>query len=261
MLLIEPPRSQADIHFSVLGIPVRVHPFFWLVTIVLGIHPNMRGRQAVIFLFLWIGVVFVSILIHELGHALMARRFGWQPWITLHSFGGLASYRPTYDDPKKQILISFAGPAAGFVLAAVIVAVLWVSGHPVYFGWGAPTGIRWTIAPEPSNPNLYFLVHQLLFVNILWGLVNLLPVYPLDGGQIAREALTMRSPRKGMIKSLWLSVFTGAAVAIIALLSLPKPFFIVLMFGYFAYINYRILQEYRGRGGYGGYGGYGEGRW
>ena len=261
MLLIEPPRSQADIHFRVLGIPVRVHPFFWLITLLLGIDPNMRGRQAVIELCLWIAVVFVSILIHELGHALMARRFGWQPWITLHGFGGLASYRPTYDDPKKQILISFAGPAAGFLFAAVIVAILWLTGHPVYFWLGGRLGISWWIEPQFSNFNVIYLVYQLLFVNIFWGLINLLPVYPLDGGQIAREALTMRSPREGMIKALWLSVGTGVAVAVFALVTMPKPFFIVLMFGYFAYLNYRILQEYRGRGGYGGYGGYGEDRW
>ena len=260
MLQIEPPRSQADIHFRVLGIPVRVHPFFWLITVLLGVEPDMRGRDGMIELLLWIAVVFVSILVHELGHALMARRFGWEPWITLHGFGGLASYQPTYDDPKKQILITIAGPAAGFLLAGIVLALLAVAGRPIYFYLGGPLGFRWS-PPEFENFNLVLLVHFILSVNIFWGLMNLLPIYPLDGGRITREVLTMRDARQGMIASIWVSIVAAILIAVLALFRLDRPLFPALMFGYFAYINYQILQAYTGRGGYGGYGGYGGDRW
>ena len=110
MILNEPPRSQYDLNFSLLGIPVRVHPLFWLVAVLLGI----RGNEDPVPILIWVGVVFVSILVHELGHALTARWYGWEPWITLHSFGGLASYRPTFHDPTSRIVITLAGPGAGF---------------------------------------------------------------------------------------------------------------------------------------------------
>src|ERR1043166_8856978 len=84
-------------------------------------------------LMIWVAVVFVSILIHELGHALVARAHGWQPWITLYGMGGLASYQPTRHDTRSQILISAAGPAAGFAFIAVILAIVHASGHRVHF--------------------------------------------------------------------------------------------------------------------------------
>lgn len=260
MLQLEPPRSQADIHFRVLGIPVRVHPFFWLITVLLGVDPDMRGREGMIELLLWIAVVFVSILVHELGHALMARRFGWEPWITLHGFGGLASYQPTHDDPKRQILITIAGPAAGFLLAGIVIGILALVGRPIHFYLGGQLGFDW-FRPDFENFNLVLLIHFVLFVNIFWGLMNLLPIYPLDGGRIMREALTMRDARQGMIASIWVSIVTAVVVAVLALFRLDRPLFPALMFGYFAYINYQILQAYTGRGGYGGYGGYGGDRW
>jgi hypothetical protein len=109
VILSEPARTPYDLNFSLLGIPVRVHPMFWLVALLLGFRGNPKPQELV----LWVAVVFVSILVHELGHALAARAHGWEPWITLHGFGGLASYRPTRQTPRSRILITLAGPAPG----------------------------------------------------------------------------------------------------------------------------------------------------
>ena len=87
MLLGEPAPTQADLHFRIFGFPVRVHPLFWVVTVLLG----LQGRADPFETLVWVGVVFVSILVHELGHATLERTFGGHPWITLYSFGGLAS--------------------------------------------------------------------------------------------------------------------------------------------------------------------------
>ena len=103
------PATRYDLRFSALGVPVRVHPLFWLASIVFGIQ--LPPRLVVI----WVGVVFVSILIHELGHAMTIRAFGWYPLILLYTFGGLAIYQPTHRDPRKELLISLAGPAAGLL--------------------------------------------------------------------------------------------------------------------------------------------------
>ena len=117
MLLNEPSPSQGDLHFSLLNIPVRVHPMFWLMGLILG-SGGSRGLQPVV---LWVVAVFVSVLVHEMGHALVIRALGVQPWITLYGMGGLTSHQGGRFRPQTQILVSLAGPAAGFLLAAIVV--------------------------------------------------------------------------------------------------------------------------------------------
>ena len=241
MLLGEPPRSQADLHFSLLGIPVRVHWSFWLVAALLGLR-----RQDPMLLLIWVAAVFVSIVVHELGHALIARVHGAQPWITLYSFGGLASYNPTRHDTTSRILITAAGPGAGFLFAGFLLAAIHASGHPVslqrvgYFIW--PT------YPGFDSFHLEVLLGDLLFVNILWGVINLMPIYPLDGGQIARELLVRLNPYEGIRQSLLISIVFAAGMAVFGFV-VWGSIFVALMFGYLAYGSYAALQMTSGRGG------------
>jgi stage IV sporulation protein FB len=246
-LFAEPGQTQADLHFSVLGIPVRIHPMFWLVTAILGSAGSSVSPES---LLLWVLAVFISILVHELGHALAFRRFGFQPWITLYGMGGLASSNARRIDPRTDIWISLAGPGAGFALAAVIVSLMRLGGHPVEFHFGWPQIVHWRF-DSLFNLRLVTLVNNLLFVNIWWGLVNLLPIYPLDGGRVARDVLDLSNPREAMQKSLWLSVFTACAVAAYGVSQ--RDFYLVLFFGYLAYQSYLLLESMFGRGG--GFGG------
>ncbi|MCH8921713.1 MAG: peptidase, partial [Planctomycetes bacterium] len=107
--MAEPPKTQFDLHFSLFGFPVRISPWFWAMSLLLGFR---LGNPKL--LLMWVGVVFVSILIHELGHALAMRYYGWNARITLYAFGGLASYESNWSmqqghsSPKSQILISLA---------------------------------------------------------------------------------------------------------------------------------------------------------
>ncbi|MEX0678530.1 MAG: site-2 protease family protein [Pirellulales bacterium] len=241
MILNEPPRTPYDLNFRALGIPVRVHPLFWLAAVVLGVRGNEEPQQLV----LWVAAVFVSILVHELGHALAARFYGWDPSITLHVFGGLASYQPTYRSPIKQIVITLAGPGAGFLFAALIVGSIAAFGHRVQFGW---QGWVLPINYDFASTKLEMLVDDLLYVNIFWGLVNLLPVYPLDGGQISLEIFQLANPRDGLRQSLWLSVVVAAGVGVLAYVRLHE-LFLLLFFGYMAYTSYMTLQSYFGPGG------------
>ena len=248
MLLGQPERTPYDLNFVLLGVPVRVHPFFWLVALMLS------GLGQPIMVFIWVVAIFISILAHEMGHALAARAHGWQPWITLYGLGGLASYQPTRRDPWSQIVISLAGPVAGFLLAGFIVSALFAAGHSVSFQFGSPLGIDLQV-DGIDNDRLFYFVKNMLWINIAWGLVNLLPIFPLDGGQVSRELFNLYYPRDGVRTSLRLSMFVAAAVCVYGL-SLSRQFsgrqqglFIAILFGYLAYSSYAALQAYSGRGG------------
>ena len=243
-MLGEPARTRYDLHFRVAGIPVRVHPLFWLVGLMLGL------RLQPIVLVIWMGVLFVSILIHELGHAVAARYYGKEPRIILLGFGGLCAYDSTRHIPSQQIAISAAGPSAGFLFAALIIAAVVLSGHKTTFGVGP---VVWVIGSgDPLvDRRLDWLVYLLLFINITWGIVNLFPVLPLDGGQIARELLIQLDVPSATEVAYMISVVTGGLLAAGALML--GRLYVAILFGYLAYSSYTTLQALRG-------GGFGSGR-
>ena len=133
MLLFQvPPPTRYDLRFNLAGFPVRVHPLFWLIAVLLG-YSSGNLLQIVI----WVLVVFISILIHELGHALAFRRYGLSSQIVLHFAGGLTIPESTLWGsrwanvalgPNQNIFISLAGPGAGFLLAAVVILGVILSG-------------------------------------------------------------------------------------------------------------------------------------
>ncbi len=242
-MFTEPGQTAADLHFSVLGIPIRVHPMFWLVTAILGSAGARTRPEALLF---WVLAVLISIVVHEMGHALVIRRFGFQPWITLYGMGGLASYNARRLDPRSHILISLAGPAAGFLFAALVLILMRLGGHPVRLLFGWPDIVHWRF-DSLFNLRLITFVDDLLFVNIWWGLVNLLPIYPLDGGQISRNLFDLSESRDALKNSLWLSVLAAGAVAAYGLSQ--RDFYLVLFFGYLAYQSYMLLEGNFGPGG------------
>ena len=264
-MLAEPAKTNYDLHFTLFGVPVRVHPLFWVITLVLAARSQKITPPFVV---IWIGVVFFSILVHEYGHALAFRYFGYEPRITLYGMGGLASADLTYavhpPEGRRQIIICAAGPLAGFLLGGIIVGLLYALGHSVAF-------FHWTIGRGPpiANANVDQLVFGLLFINFLWGIVNLFPVYPLDGGQIARELLTQRLGSAGVAKSLRLSIGVGTAAALGSLFAfdVKQGLFPALLFGSLAVMSYLLLKQdqdgsggdYGGGYGSGGYGGGGNG--
>ncbi len=263
MLLGEPPQTQFDLNFNVLGFPVRVHPFFWLAAFILGSRGG-TGGDAGLELLIWIVAMFVSILLHELGHSLMMRRFGISSHIVLHMMGGLAiedsfGFGSRSRDSRSSILISFAGPAAGFLFAGVIVLLILATGGRFEVDLSRFPFYRFAlnVAPGPEINPWEHLTHALLYINIFWGLVNLLPVYPLDGGQIARTVMIDQDPGRGAINSLWLSVFVGGGMAVVGFAVLHS-FFVLIMFGMLAVQSYLAIQQMRGGGGFGG-GGFGGG--
>ena len=245
VVFAEPPRTQGDLNFAIFGIPVRVHPMFWLITVLLGLGASQDDPRSML---LWVVAVFISILVHELGHALAIRAQGWQPWITLYGMGGLASYQPTHRRPGTQIPISLAGPAAGFLLAALIMAVLRLASVPVMFELGGPMGVILGFDGEAlGRPQLATFIGYLLYINVAWGLLNLLPIDPLDGGHVFRALMTMVRPRDALRFSLTVSMFTAGVMAMYVLTQ-TRSIYLPLLFAYFAYNNYAALQSFSGGG-------------
>lgn len=242
-----PPPTRYDLRFSVAGIPVRVHPLFWLITFLFGFSLNN-----LLYTFIWMAVVFVSILIHELGHAFAFRRYGLRSSIVLHFAGGLtvpesvswgSSWANVALTPREEIFISLAGPFAGFLFALLIIVSVLVTGGTIAFNW------LLGFIPLPTVGSLAFggafltvLVVLLLSVNVFWGLFNLVPVFPLDGGNVARHLLVQYDPRDGYRKSLWLSVIAGGIVAVIGLVAF-NSIYMALLFGFLAFQSYQSLQN------------------
>jgi Zn-dependent protease len=260
MFLSEPHRTDYDLHFQCLGFPVRVHPFFWLAGLVLGAAPlwDEKGNiasDAPVQLLCWMAAFFVSILVHELGHSLTMRRFGQSSRIVLYMLGGLAIPESSYhygiskrsrETPTTQILISLAGPGAGFCLALAIVLLVYLLGGKLLL---IPQAFPFFtfVLPEGTSAALAILIWDLLFLNVLWGIFNLLPVYPLDGGQVASQLFQKADPWNGFVRCLWLSIFTSGAVAVAAWVYLGSRF-APLLFLSLGLSNYMMLQQISGRG-------------
>ncbi|MCA9248511.1 MAG: site-2 protease family protein [Planctomycetales bacterium] len=249
-MLHEPPRTQGDLNFSLAGIPVRIHPLFWVVGLLLGLRGTEGNPKMVL---VWMLSVLFSILAHEMGHALAAKYYGFQPWITLHGFGGLASYNGEHLESRKRIAISFAGPAAGFLVAAIIVVVLVVTGHLASLSLSFHPVTHEPYMPIQVTPSgsyhwapLDAFIIYMLYINIFWGLINLFPVQPLDGGQITREFLIERDPYGGMRKSLIVSIAASVGLVLFALVN--QDTFLAIMFGYLGYSSYATLQSMGGHG-------------
>ncbi|MDD4270017.1 MAG: site-2 protease family protein [Pirellulales bacterium] len=246
MLIGEPPRSGGDLVFALFGIPIRVHPFFWLIAVMLGIGL----APTLIELLIWMVAVFVAVLVHELGHALTMRLFGIEPWVTLYGLGGITSYNPAEANRVGtwgNVLISFAGPGMQFLLVAAIAGGLSLSGFeleirrwgPLFFVFPVETVVSWGVTQ---------LLRYTMLVCILWGAINLLPVYPLDGGQISRDVLVAADPQRGVVQSLLLSIV--AAVAMVVVGVAMQNMFMILMFGFLGYGSYAAIQAYRNHRGW-----------
>lgn len=272
MFLGEPAHTQFDLRFTMAGIAIRVTPLFWIVALVLGYY----GSAPPIWYVLWIAGVFVSILIHEMGHSFAFRRFGIDSHIVLYHFGGVAVPSSSYSSfssyseapsagslsPKQHIFVSAAGPGVQLVLAAMIYAAVRLSSYSLFSGLPfVPREFLWGDLPFVPDNNLRMALDVLFQINIYWALLNLLPVYPLDGGQIARELFSMHSPQAGIKNSLILSIATCVIIAVYAISQ--EQTYLAIMFGMLGFGSFQALQAYTGGGGgFGGWrGGRGGGGW
>lgn len=230
MFLFLPTRGTPyDLRFSLFGIPVTITPFFWVVAAILGWHWLSVEPGGPANLIAWVLCVFVSILVHEFGHALTMRAFGHHPEVVLHHFGGYATYRGR-ETPGRSLLISAAGPAAQFVIFIAMVGLT---------VWLRTTGRE----PEHGTP-LSTIQRSLVEINLFWPLLNLLPVFPLDGGRMLGAVFSLAGLRRANEWTLRVGVFVGALVAVLFLVMLGN-FLMGAMFAFMAMDNYQTLKGQR----------------
>ncbi len=168
-------------------IPLAIHPFFWLFAALIG----WLNSGTMIGTLIWVGIILVSVVIHEFGHALTAVFFKQNAQIQLVALGGVTSF----EGPKlkfwQQFLITFNGPIFGFLLFVLATLVL-----------------KWGVF---SSPLMIGILKTTQLANLFWTVVNLLPVLPLDGGQLLRILLEASFGVKGFKASL----IIGAVIAVL----------------------------------------------
>ena len=219
-----------DMRFSLFGVPVAVTPMFWLAAALIG-WPWLTGPGGhPILLITWMLCVFVSILVHEFGHALAARFFGHRPNMLLYHFGGLTFYGGR-DTPGRAFLITAAGPAVQLALGAAMVIT-----HLTLQSTGR--------LPEEGTPAAT-AVFSMASINIVWPLFNLLPVLPLDGGRLVESGLAFAGLRTATLWTVRLSVVIAVPLAIAFVwlaLNGYGTLFLAILFVLLAVENYRALQ-------------------
>ena len=181
---------------QLFGIPLRVEPFFFVTAYLIG------PRQEPLWSLAWVLVVLTGILAHELGHAFAGRRLGLQPWMQLMAFGGMTGWiRPRPLTAGQQILISAAGPAVGISIGG---AVLVASFAGVF---------------ADASPAVLQVLNYVVWVNLGWGILNLLPILPLDGGHILASVAGLVAGRNGRIAARIFSIVLTVVIGLWALLA------------------------------------------
>ncbi len=267
MMLQEPAPSQYDLQFNFLGFATRVTWGFWVAAIVLGwswctslddmfAMSGLDSPSAPILLLIWSGAVFLSILIHELGHALAMSYFGIRSRIVLYHFGGLAipdsfgawdGARRGQLHPRDALIIAAAGPLAQLLLAALVYAAGRAMGMNMELDYYLELylGLPQPAAAAPSSAAAFAMFNAVVTPSVWWALLNLLPILPLDGGNILHNALQLGQVRDAQRKAHIISIGMAALVGIYSIQTGDGMFGMFCLM--FAVSNWQQLQMLSGR--------------
>lgn len=186
---------MAVLRFRLFGMPVTVRMSFLLIAALIGFLGVGSPAETAA----WIVIVFVSILVHELGHAFTARMYGSSVSIELNGLGGLTRWSVPEGEltPGRRASIAAAGSAIGLL-----------------FG-----GLVWLVAGQfgPYGSLVAFILESTIYVNVFWGLLNWLPIRPLDGGHLLESLLEKIAPKRGEMIAKVVFIVTAAAALVAAI--------------------------------------------
>jgi stage IV sporulation protein FB len=202
--------------FTLGGIPVHFTLWYFLILL----YWARGGMQSVL---TWGAVITVSILVHEFGHALVARYFRLSPWVELHGWGGLCHHDRAARDRDDALIIA-AGPGAGLLLGGLVFV-----------------GSRF-IDPMWLKENFLVaeIISNLLYVNLGWSLVNLAPLWPLDGGQLFRLGmLKLTRPAQAERVTHVVGIIVGATFCYLAFTFFGGGFMLLIA----AFLTWQNVQR------------------
>jgi len=183
------------------GIPLFLHWTFLLIPAYIVLSGTLMGRPAfgVLADLTLVTMIFACVVLHELGHALAARRFGVQTKdIILMPIGGVARLERMPKRPQEELIVALAGPAVNVVIAAVLLLIT------VPF-----IGLSGLVNPTSLSTNL---VGKAIAVNLAMIVFNMLPAFPMDGGRVLRAIL---SSRIGHLKATRIAAKVGQTMAVL----------------------------------------------
>ena len=211
---------------SILGTTIDLD-FSFIILIIFWVMSEIQAA-GVRYALLWIPVLFISVLFHELAHASMIGIFGFGPsHILLQGIGGV-TVNERRARPWQDLFISAAGPLSSFLLAFAIRAAFVA------------------IPRMQHDPFFAALLPLLAQANIVWGFFNLLPVLPLDGYGIVRNFLRMfLNERLAFVISIWLSMIVGGILVVISVF-LRQPFIALLLLWFIrsSYLQWQFYRSY-----------------
>lgn len=218
--------EKVDIMIRIPGsIPITIHPIFWIFAAFIGwiSTGSQLTSVGIQYTFVWIGMIFISVLVHEYGHALTAMAFGQKAKIDLVAFGGATQRQGKKLRGWQEFVIVLMGPVAGLLLALAAMLML-------PYVEDARWGVKYTV-------NIFFVM------NVFWSVVNLLPVHPLDGGKLLSIVLGGAFGVRGIRVSFIIGIVAAALLAL--LFFLRSSFLVGSVFLLLAYESYRAWQEMR----------------
>ena len=211
------------LRFTIFRIPVQVQPWFWLTMGLIGLLiTNPKNGAGLVYLALFMLAGFISVLVHELGHALTGKAFGAPTRIEMFAFGGAALFPANLFSRKQSFLVTAAGPAIQIVLGFLALGL--------------------SAIVEIPNPAGEFFLKFLGIISIFWALLNLIPVIPLDGGQLMATVLGPGRRESALKVSM-----VAAIVAGLAGLAMAKMIIFPVFLGMMAHQNWKELQRLKGR--------------
>lgn len=186
---------------KIAGIDLKVHMTFFLLLIFSAFSTLFAGGTTATMLteLVFLLTLFLFVILHELGHALVARRFGYPTRdIVLLPIGGVARMEALPENPKQELLVALAGPLVNLLLAGAFLVGLLLSGF-----FAQP------LSMSLLTENIWV---RLLTVNLTLALFNLIPAFPMDGGRVLRALLAARMSR---VKATQTAATVGKVIAMV----------------------------------------------
>ncbi len=213
---------------SIRGTSIDVD-FNFIFLVVFFVVLNYNAQLGIQYALIWIPILFISVLIHELAHAAMIGILGFgASHIVLTGMGGV-TINQRRARPWQDLLISLAGPAASVVL------------------WLLSIVLIQNVEVVRTDGMLAALMPRLAAANLFWAIFNLIPVPPLDGGHATREFFRIfLSEKNAFVISIWIAIVVGSGVAVLSLVR--GQFILAIYIAWFVYMAFQQWQYFKQHG-------------